>query len=161
MDPIRTPHEDRSASANMPNPGVVPEKLISDVLLYWPGDEAAMRELRRRVYVKPYYIPGSVTCGQNQNPVLVDEARAAEEPVVLSVALRREERAVPKCRSLPVDDARGCGGGEERRIIGRANARARERTGETPGHERGTRQKAGLAVNRERFCTAPKLRGPS
>ena len=56
MDPIRTPHEDRSTSANMPNPGVVPEKLISDVLLYWPGDEAAMRELRRRVYVNTMMI---------------------------------------------------------------------------------------------------------
>ena len=26
MGPIRTRHEDRSASADMPNPGVVPEK---------------------------------------------------------------------------------------------------------------------------------------
>ena len=56
VDPIRTPHEDRSASAYMPNPGVVPEKLISDVLLYWPGDEDAMRELRRRVYVNTMMI---------------------------------------------------------------------------------------------------------
>ena len=57
MDPVRIPHEDRPASANIPNPGgVVPEKPISGILLYWPGDEAAMRELRRRVYVNTMVI---------------------------------------------------------------------------------------------------------
>ena len=51
MDPILTSRADRPASADIPNPGMVPEKLISDVLLYWPGDEGAIREVRRRLRV--------------------------------------------------------------------------------------------------------------
>jgi hypothetical protein len=35
----------------MPNPEMVPEKLISGDLLYWPGDVDAMREVRRRLCV--------------------------------------------------------------------------------------------------------------